>query len=232
MNLEGGAMMTKKILVVDDELKMRILIRDFLRREGFETMDVSNGEQAIEVFLNNKDISLIILDVMMPVMNGWETLQEVRTYSDSVPVLMLTAKSENEDVIKGFQLGSDDYLTKPFHMPILIERVKALLRRTSTKEEIILEHLYIDLLGRVVKVDNNVIDLSAKEYELLLFLYEHKNMSISREEIMKKVWNYDFLGDGRTIDTHIKTLRSKLGEGGEYIKTVRGVGYKFETEEN
>ena len=232
MNLEGGAMMTKKILVVDDELKMRILIRDFLRREGFETMDVSNGEQAIEVFLNNKDISLIILDVMMPVMNGWETLQEVRTYSDSVPVLMLTAKSENEDVIKGFQLGSDDYLTKPFHMPILIERVKALLRRTSTKEEIILEHLYIDLLGRVVKVDNNVIDLSVKEYELLLFLYEHKNMSISREEIMKKVWNYDFLGDGRTIDTHIKTLRSKLGESGEYIKTVRGVGYKFETEEN
>lgn len=225
-------MMTKKILVVDDELKMRILIRDFLRREGFETMDVSNGEQAIEVFLNNKDISLIILDVMMPVMNGWETLQEVRTYSDSVPVLMLTAKSENEDVIKGFQLGSDDYLTKPFHMPILIERVKALLRRTSTKEEIILEHLYIDLLGRVVKVDNNVIDLSVKEYELLLFLYEHKNMSISREEIMKKVWNYDFLGDGRTIDTHIKTLRSKLGESGEYIKTVRGVGYKFETEEN
>ena len=162
MNLEGGAMMTKKILVVDDELKMRILIRDFLRREGFETMDVSNGEQAIEVFLNNKDISLIILDVMMPVMNGWETLQEVRTYSDSVPVLMLTAKSENEDVIKGFQLGSDDYLTKPFHMPILIERVKALLRRTSTKEEIILEHLYIDLLGRVVKVDNNVIDLSVR----------------------------------------------------------------------
>ncbi len=225
-------MTSKKILIVDDEFKMRILIRDFLRREGFDTIDVSNGEQAIETFLSNKDICLIILDVMMPIMNGWETLKEIRNYSDSIPVLMLTAKSENEDVIKGFQLGSDDYLTKPFHMPILIERVKALLRRTKQKEEIVLDNLYIDLLGRVVKVHNKVVDLSVKEYELLLFLYEHKNISISREEIMRKVWNYDFLGDGRTIDTHIKTLRSKLGEGGEYIKTVWGVGYKFETEEN
>lgn len=224
--------MSKKILVVDDELKMRILIRDFLRREGFETIDVSNGEQAVDTFLDNKDIDLIILDVMMPVMNGWETLSEIRTYSDTVPVLMLTAKSENEDVIKGFQLGSDDYLTKPFHMPILIERVKALLRRTKQKEEINIGNLYIDLLGRVVKVNNKVVDLSVKEYELLLFLYENQNISISREEIMRKVWNYDFLGDGRTIDTHIKTLRSKLGECGDYIKTVWGVGYKFDTKEN
>lgn len=224
--------MSKKILVVDDELKMRILIRDFLRREGFETIDVSNGEQAVDTFLDNKDIDLIILDIMMPVMNGWETLSEIRTYSDTVPVLMLTAKSENEDVIKGFQLGSDDYLTKPFHMPILIERVKALLRRTKQKEEINIGNLYIDLLGRVVKVNNKVVDLSVKEYELLLFLYENQNISISREEIMRKVWNYDFLGDGRTIDTHIKTLRSKLGECGDYIKTVWGVGYKFDTKEN
>lgn len=224
--------MSKKILVVDDELKMRILIRDFLRREGFETIDVSNGEQAVDTFLDNKDIDLIILDVMMPVMNGWETLSEIRTYSDTVPVLMLTAKSENEDVIKGFQLGSDDYLTKPFHMPILIERVKALLRRTKQKEEINIGNLYIDLLGRVVKVNNKVVDLSVKEYELLLFLYENQNISISREEIMRKVWNYDFLGDGRTIDTHIKTLRSKLGECGDYIKTVWRVGYKFDTKEN
>lgn len=224
--------MSKKILVVDDELKMRILIRDFLRREGFETIDVSNGEQAVDTFLDNKDIDLIILDVMMPVMNGWETLSEIRTYSDTIPVLMLTAKSENEDVIKGFQLGSDDYLTKPFHMPILIERVKALLRRTKQKEEINIGNLYIDLLGRVVKVNNKVVDLSVKEYELLLFLYENQNISISREEIMRKVWNYDFLGDGRTIDTHIKTLRSKLGECGDYIKTVWGVGYKFDTKEN
>lgn len=224
--------MSKKILVVDDELKMRILIRDFLRREGFETIDVSNGEQAVDTFLDNKDIDLIILDVMMPVMNGWETLSEIRTYSDTVPVLMLTAKSENEDVIKGFQLGSDDYLTKPFHMPILIERVKALLRRTKQKEEINIGNLYIDLLGRVVKVNDKVVDLSVKEYELLLFLYENQNISISREEIMRKVWNYDFLGDGRTIDTHIKTLRSKLGECGDYIKTVWGVGYKFDTKEN
>lgn len=224
--------MSKKILVVDDEFKMRILIRDFLRREGFEVIDVSNGQQAIETFLNDKEINLIILDVMMPVMNGWETLSEIRTYSDSVSVLMLTAKSENEDIIKGFQLGSDDYLTKPFHMPILIERVKALLRRTKQKEEVFLGNLYINLLGRVVKVNDKVIDLSGKEYELLLFLYEHQNVSISREEILKKVWNYEFIGDGRTIDTHIKTLRSKLGECGEYIKTVWGVGYKFETEEN
>lgn len=224
--------MSKKILVVDDELKMRILIRDFLRREGFETIDVSNGEQAVDTFLDNKDIDLIILDVMMPVMNGWETLSEIRTYSDTIPVLMLTAKSENEDVIKGFQLGSDDYLTKPFHMPILIERVKALLRRTKQKEEINIGNLYIDLLGRVVKVNDKVVDLSVKEYELLLFLYENQNISISREEIMRKVWNYDFLGDGRTIDTHIKTLRSKLGECGDYIKTVWGVGYKFDTKEN
>lgn len=224
--------MSKKILVVDDELKMRILIRDFLRREGFETIDVSNGEQAIDIFLENKDIDLIILDVMMPIMDGWETLSEIRTYSDTIPVLMLTAKSENEDVIKGFQLGSDDYLTKPFHMPILIERVKALLRRTKQKEEINIGNLYIDLLGRVVKINNKVVDLSVKEYELLLFLYENQNISISREEIMKKVWNYDFLGDGRTIDTHIKTLRNKLGECGDYIKTVWGVGYKFDTKEN
>lgn len=225
-------MMNKKILIVDDELKMRILIRDFLRREGFETIDVSNGEKAIEIFLDNKDISLIILDVMMPVLDGWETLKEIRVYSDSIPVLMLTAKSENEDVIKGFKLGSDDYLTKPFHMPILIERVKALLRRTSIKEEIFIHDLYIDLLGRVVKINNNIVELSGKEYELLLFLYEHKNICVSREEIMRKVWNYDFVGDGRTIDTHIKTLRSKLGEYGDYIKTIWGVGYKFETEED
>lgn len=225
-------MMSKKILIVDDELKMRILIRDFLRREGFETIDVSNGEQAIESFLNNKDIDLIILDVMMPIMNGWETLSEIRTYSDTIPILMLTAKSENDDVIKGFQLGSDDYLTKPFHMPILIERVKALLRRTQQKDEVFIGDLYIDFLGRVVKVNDKIIDLSGKEYELLLFLYDHKNVSITREEIMKKVWNYDFIGDGRTIDTHIKTLRNKLGKCGDYIKTVWGVGYKFDAEEN
>lgn len=221
----------KKILIVDDEFKMRILIRDFLRREGFETIEEANGEDALNTFFNDKDINLIILDVMMPEMNGWEVLQYIREYSD-VPILMLTAKSENEDVIKGFQLGSDDYLTKPFHMQILIERVKALLKRVRTEEKVEYGKLSIDLLGRVVKVNDVIVDLSAKEYELLLYLCENKNISLTRDELMKKVWNYDFVGDGRTIDTHIKTLRNKLGECGDYIKTVWGVGYKFETEEN
>lgn len=218
----------KKILIVDDELKMRILIRDFLRKEGFETIEASNGVDALNLFLDDKDIDLIILDVMMPQMDGWEVCKKIRTYSQTIPILMLTAKGTNEDIIKGFQLGSDDYLTKPFHILILIERVKALLRRTKNKENLIYGDLFINVLGRTVKVNGKVIDLSVKEYELLLYLVENKDIALTRDDIIQKVWNYDFLGDGRTIDTHIKTLRNKLGECGDYIKTVWGVGYKFE----
>lgn len=218
----------KKILIVDDELKMRILIRDFLKKEGFETIEASNGVDALNLFLDDKDIDLIILDVMMPQMDGWEVCKKIRTYSQTIPILMLTAKGTNEDIIKGFQLGSDDYLTKPFHILILIERVKALLRRTKNKENLIYGDLFINVLGRTVKVNDKVIDLSVKEYELLLYLVENKDIALTRDDIIQKVWNYDFLGDGRTIDTHIKTLRNKLGGCGDYIKTVWGVGYKFE----
>ena len=207
---------------------MRILIRDFLRKEGFETIEASNGVDALNLFLDDKDIDLIILDVMMPEMDGWEVCKKIRTYSQTIPILMLTAKDTNEDIIKGFQLGSDDYLTKPFHILILIERVKALLRRTKNKENLIYGDLFINVLGRTVKVNGKVIDLSVKEYELLLYLVENKDIALTRDDIIQKVWNYDFLGDGRTIDTHIKTLRNKLGECGDYIKTVWGVGYKFE----
>ena len=221
-------MKKKKILIVDDELKMRILIRDFLRKEGFETLEASNGNDALNLFLEDKEIDLIILDVMMPQMDGWEVCKKIRNYSNSIPILMLTAKSTNEDIIKGFQLGSDDYLTKPFHIQILIERVKALLRRTKNEDNLIFGNLFINVLGRTVKVNNEIIDLSVKEYDLLLYLVENKDIALTRDDIIQKVWNYDFLGDGRTIDTHIKTLRNKLGECGDYIKTVWGIGYKFE----
>lgn len=221
-------MKKKKILIVDDELKMRILIRDFLRKEGFETIEASNGNDALNLFLEDKEIDLIILDVMMPQMDGWEVCKKIRNYSNSIPILMLTAKSTNEDIIKGFQLGSDDYLTKPFHIQILIERVKALLRRTKNEDNLIFGNLFINVLGRTVKVNDEIIDLSVKEYDLLLYLIENKDIALTRDDIIQKVWNYDFLGDGRTIDTHIKTLRNKLGECGDYIKTVWGIGYKFE----
>ena len=221
-------MKKKKILIIDDELKMRILIRDFLRKEGFETIEASNGNDALNLFLEDKEIDLIILDVMMPQMNGWDVCKKIRNYSNSIPILMLTAKSTNEDIIKGFKLGSDDYLTKPFHIQILIERVKALLRRTKNEDNLIFGNLFINVLGRTVKVNNEIIDLSVKEYDLLLYLVENKDIALTRDDIIQKVWNYDFLGDGRTIDTHIKTLRNKLGECGDYIKTVWGIGYKFE----
>lgn len=221
-------MKKKKILIVDDELKMRILIRDFLRKEGFETIEASNGNDALNLFLEDKEIDLIILDIMMPQMDGWDVCKKIRNYSNSIPILMLTAKSTNEDIIKGFQLGSDDYLTKPFHIQILIERVKALLRRTKNEDNLIFGNLFINVLGRTVKVNNEIIDLSVKEYDLLLYLVENKDIALTRDDIIQKVWNYDFLGDGRTIDTHIKTLRNKLGECGDYIKTVWGIGYKFE----
>ena len=222
--------MNKKILIVDDELKMRILIKDFLKRANYDTIEASNGEDAINLFIEDKSIDLIILDVMMPKLDGWETCKKIRQYSNNIPILMLTAKSENEDVIRGFQTGADDYLTKPFHMPILLERIMDLLKRTQNEEVLVFNNLYINLLGRVVKVNDKVIDLSVKEYDLLLYLIENKDVALTRDDIIQKVWNYDFLGDGRTIDTHIKTLRNKLGSCGEFIKTVWGIGYKFEVD--
>ena len=221
----------KKILIVDDELKMRFLLKDCLKREGYEVLDATNGEEAIDKFLENKDVSLIVLDVMMPKLNGYEVCKKIREYSD-VPILMLTAKSENEDIIKGFQLGSDDYLTKPFHLQIFIERVKALLRRTISEDEIVLDKLKIKNLSREVYYDNKLIELSNKEFELLSYFIKNKNIVLNREDLFKKIWNYDYIGDCRTLDTHIKTLRNKLPEVEPYIKTIRGIGYKFEYNEN
>lgn len=223
--------MAKKILVADDEMKMRFLICDFLRMEGFQTIEAEDGEEALNIFLNDKDIDLLILDIMMPKMNGWEVCKKVREYSETIPILMLTAKDTNEDIIKGFKLGTDDYLTKPFHLPILVERIKALLRRTHQKETYAFGGMVIDTLAHTVSVNKEVVELSSKEYELLLYLVENKNVALTRDDIIKKVWNYDFLGDGRTIDTHIKTLRNKIGDCGDYIKTVWGVGYRFECPE-
>jgi DNA-binding response OmpR family regulator len=223
--------MAKKILVADDEMKMRFLICDFLRMEGFQTIEAEDGEEALNIFLNDKDIDLLILDIMMPKMNGWEVCKKVREYSETIPILMLTAKDTNEDIIKGFKLGTDDYLTKPFHLPILVERIKALLRRTHQKETYTFGGMVIDTLAHTVSVNKEAVELSSKEYELLLYLVENKNVALTRDDIIKKVWNYDFLGDGRTIDTHIKTLRSKIGDCGDYIKTVWGVGYRFECPE-
>ena len=224
--------MNNKILIVDDEYKMRFIIRDFLKREGFECIEASDGEEAIQCFLENKDIDLVLLDIMMPKLDGWETCQKLRQYSDDIPILMLTAKSENEDIVKGLRLGADDYVSKPFHMPILIERIKALLRRTQKQTEIQIHNLYINLTGHIVKVDGEVIDLSTKEYELLVYLLNHKNIALEREELIQKVWNYEYVGDGRTVDTHIKTLRNKLGSAGDMIKTVWGFGYKLEVDEH
>ena len=206
---------------------MRFLLKDCLKREGYEVLDATNGEEAIDKFLENKDVSLIVLDVMMPKLNGYEVCKKIREYSD-VPILMLTAKSENEDIIKGFQLGSDDYLTKPFHLQIFIERVKALLRRTISEDEIVLDKLKIKNLSREVYYDNKLIELSNKEFELLSYFIKNKNIVLNREDLFKKIWNYDYIGDCRTLDTHIKTLRNKLPEVEPYIKTIRGIGYKFE----
>ena len=210
---------------------MRFLLKDCLKREGYEVLDATNGEEAIDKFLENKDVSLIVLDVMMPKLNGYEVCKKIREYSD-VPILMLTAKSENEDIIKGFQLGSDDYLTKPFHLQIFIERVKALLRRTISEDEIVLDKLKIKNLSREVYYDNKLIELSNKEFELLSYFIKNKNIVLNREDLFKKIWNYDYIGDCRTLDTHIKTLRNKLPEVEPYIKTIRGIGYKFEYNEN
>ena len=222
-----------KILVVDDESRMRKLVRDFLVKQNFEVLEAADGEEALDKFYADKEIALIILDVMMPKMNGWDVCKEIRETS-KVPIIMLTAKGEESDELLGFDIGADEYISKPFSPKILVARVEAILRRTGKKEhEEVLEigGIVIDRLAHQVKVDGKELDLSYKEFELLTYFVENKGIALSREKILNHVWNYDYFGDARTIDTHVKKLRSKLGSRGEYIKTIWGMGYKFEVEE-
>ena len=221
-----------KILVVDDESRMRKLIKDFLVKSGYEVLEAEDGEKAVDIFLAVKDIALIILDVMMPKMDGWEVCREIRKNS-KIPMIMLTAKSSEADELKGFELGVDEYISKPFSPKILVARVEAVLRRSNSivqDEVLIAGNIVIDKSAHMVTIDGKSIDLSYKEFELLTYFAENQGIALSREKILNNVWNYDYYGDARTIDTHVKKLRSKLGEkGGEYIKTIWGMGYKFET---
>lgn len=232
MGMEGVKQMDKrKILVVDDESRMRKLVRDFLVKQDFEVVEAENGEDALDKFYGQKDIALIILDVMMPKINGWEVCKEIRENS-KVPIIMLTAKGEESDELMGFDIGADEYISKPFSPKILVARVEAILRRTGKKEEETLEigGIVIDRLGHQVRADGKELELSYKEFELLTYFIENKGIALSREKILNHVWNYDYFGDARTIDTHVKKLRSKLGDKGRYIKTIWGMGYKFEVD--
>lgn len=218
-----------KILVVDDESRMRKLVHDFLGKQGYAVLEAENGEEAVDMFFSEKNISLIILDVMMPKMDGWQVCKEIRQYS-KVPIIMLTAKSDERDELLGFELGVDEYISKPFSPKILVARVAAILRRAYAVEEEAIEigGIVIDRAAHSVKIDGQAIDLSVKEFELLEFFVTNKGVALSREKILNNVWNYDYFGDARTIDTHVKKLRSKMGEKGDYIKTIWGLGYKFE----
>ena len=223
-------METLKILVVDDEGRMRKLVRDFLVKSGYEVLEAENGAQAVNLFFENKDIALIIVDVMMPVMDGWQVCREIRSES-KVPIIMLTAKADERDELLGFELGVDEYITKPFSPKILVARVGALLRRSgSIRDEEILSAggIEIDPSAHVVKIDGKPIELSYKEFELLSYFVANQGIALSREKILNHVWNYDYFGDARTIDTHVKKLRNKMGNKGDLIKTIWGMGYKFE----
>ncbi|MCD7824433.1 MAG: response regulator transcription factor [Clostridiaceae bacterium] len=218
-----------KILVVDDEQRMRKLVKDFLVKKNFEVLEAEDGEQATQIFYENKDIALILLDVMMPKMDGWEVCREIRHYSQ-VPIIMLTAKSGEQDELLGFELGVDEYIAKPFSPKILVARVEAILRRTNSLDEETKEvgGIVIDQSAHEVTIGDQKIDLSFKEFELLTYFVNNQGIALSRERILNNVWNYDYFGDARTIDTHVKKLRSKLGEKGSYIKTIWGMGYKFD----
>ncbi len=221
-----------KILIVDDESRMRKLVKDFLGREGYLVREAGDGMEALEIFYEEKDIALIILDVMMPRMDGWQTCKEIRQ-SSQVPIIMLTARSEEHDELQGFELGVDEYISKPFSPKILVARVEAILRRShaiGTGDVIDAGGIIIDKAAHQVKIDDTEIDLSFKEFELLAYFVENQGIALSREKILNNVWNYDYFGDARTIDTHVKKLRSKLGDKGNYIKTIWGMGYKFEVE--
>ena len=220
-----------KILVVDDESRIRKLVRDFLVKKDYEVLEASNGKEAVDLFFAQNDVDLIILDIMMPVMDGWQVCREIRAYS-KVPIIMLSAKSDERDELQGFELGVDEYVSKPFSPKVLVARVEALLRRVNgdTEEEGNLEagSIVIDRKAHVVTINGKSVDLSFKEFELLTYFVENRSVALSREKILNHVWNYDYYGDARTIDTHVKKLRSKMGKAGDAIKTVWGVGYKFE----
>lgn len=219
-----------KILVVDDEARMRKLEKDFLVKSGYQVVEAEDGSQALDIFFEQDDIALVILDVMMPKMDGWQTCREIRQYSQ-VPIIMLTAKSDERDELQGFQLGVDEYISKPFSPKILVARVEAILRRTNqlTSDEILETNgIVIDKAAHSVTIDGNPVELSYKEFELLTYFVENKGIALSREKILNSVWNYDYFGDARTIDTHVKKLRSKMQGKGDLIKTIWGVGYKLE----
>ena len=222
-----------KILIVDDESRMRKLVRDFLEREGYSVLEAGDGMEAMEIFYEEKDIALVILDVMMPRMDGWQTCREIRQ-SSQVPIIMLTARSEEHDELQGFDLGVDEYISKPFSPKILVARVGAILRRSHAlgmEDEIDAGGIVVDKAAHQVKIDGREIELSFKEFELLTYFIENQGIALSREKILNNVWDYDYFGDARTIDTHVKKLRSKLGEKGNNIKTIWGRGYKYELEE-
>lgn len=222
-------METLKVLVVDDEARMRKLVKDFLTVKGFQVMEAENGEEAVDIFFEQKDIALILLDVMMPKMDGWEVCKTIRQYSQ-VPIIMLTARSEERDELQGFNLGVDEYISKPFSPKILVARVEAILRRTKAVNVGAADvgGIRIDKAAHQVTIDGEPVELSYKEFELLTYFVENQGIALSREKILNHVWNYDYFGDARTIDTHVKKLRSKMGGKGEYIKTIWGMGYKFE----
>lgn len=220
-----------KILVVDDESRMRKLVKDFLVRQGYTVLEAADGMEAMDYFYEDKDIALVILDVMMPKMDGWQVCREIRMHS-KVPIIMLTARSEERDELQGFDLGVDEYISKPFSPKILVARVEAILRRTgkSAQENEVLDvgGIHLDKAEHMVEIDGRSVDLSYKEFELLTYFMENRRIALSREKILNNVWNYDYFGDARTIDTHVKKLRSKLGDKGELIKTIWGMGYKLD----
>ena len=221
-----------KILVVDDESRMRKLVSDFLTKKNFQVLEAGDGEEAIDIFYAEKDVALIILDVLMPKMDGWEVCREIRKNS-KVPIIMLTARGDERDELLGFELGVDEYISKPFSPKILVARVEAILRRTgqgNTEDTLSAGGIVIDKAAHIATVDGKTMDLSFKEFELLTYFLENQGIALSREKILNSVWNYDYFGDARTIDTHVKKLRSKMGDKGEYIKTVWGMGYKFEVD--
>ena len=223
-------MMNNCILVVDDEQRMRKLIKDFLTTKGYSILEAEDGEAALEVYHKNKNkINLILLDIMMPKLDGWSVLRQIRQES-KVPIIMLTARGEEQDELFGFELGVDEYISKPFSPKILVARVEAILKRVSNISKETKNHggIEIDKEGRTVKIDGKQLELSLREYELLIYLIDNENIALSRDKILNNVWNYDYYGDSRTIDSHIKKIRHKLGKKGKYIKTMRGIGYKFE----
>ena len=222
-----------KILVVDDESRMRKLVKDFLTKKGFTVIEAGDGEEAVDKFFEVKDIALIVLDVMMPKMDGWQVCREIRQYS-KVPIIMLTAKSEEKEELQGFDLGVDEYITKPFSPKILVARVEAILRRSNAlaaDDTMEAGGIELNKAAHEVLIDGKSVELSYKEFELLAYFMSNQGVALSRERILNNVWNYDYFGDARTIDTHVKKLRSKLGAKGEYIKTIWGMGYKFEVDQ-